>query len=75
MRLVITGILALIILIMICAFDKRNSENLQTNSLSTTHKKAVERPHFTPMYYFDWKSSFIFSKTNEKAFYLSIHYK
>ena len=75
MRLVITGILALIILIMICAFGKRNSENLPTDSRSTTHKKAIERPYFTPIYHFDWKSSFIFPKTLEKAFYLSIHYK
>ena len=75
MRLVVTGILALIILIMICAFGKRNSENLQTDSFSTTHKKAAECPYFTPIYHFDWKSSFIFPKTLEKAFYLSIHYK
>lgn len=75
MRLVITGILALIILIMICAFGKRPAENIRTVGNPIPHKKALDYPDFTPVYYFEWKNEHHFSPTIEKAFYLSIHRK
>lgn len=70
MRLVITGILAFIILIMICAFDKKNAGNSRTISIPVSPKTATEYQHFIPHYYYEWKNSLILPKTSEKNFLL-----
>lgn len=75
MRLVITGILALIILIMICAFGERNTEESRTISNPVPYESVMECPNFIPNYHFDWKNSFISSQTIENLFNLSILHK
>lgn len=75
MRLVITGILALIILILICAVGKKPTESHRTKSIPPVQNKVMMYPHSIQTYSFDWKKSFFFPKTNEKTFYFSLHRK
>lgn len=75
MRLVITGILALIILIMICAFSKNDTESTRTTSNPATVETTTEYPCFIPNACFNWKNNFIFPQTVERVFHLSIYHK
>lgn len=72
MRLVITGTLALIILIIICATGKHDTDHTPSISTPAPPKKAAEHPHFIPYYDFGGQKNFIFPQTVEKVFHLSM---
>lgn len=72
MRLVITGTLALIILIIICAIGKHDTDKAQSISTPASPKKAAEHPYFIPFYDFGGQKNFIFPQTVEKVFHLSL---